>query len=108
MESNSSFGHRSIKSSATRRAAAAVLNDLVHADHAKHVVHSVAEAARWAFVVRALRTNASGWTSAIQRQRERVAALVVDEVLAGHATTGTVLGAPKTIVGLVGPPADRL
>lgn len=61
--------HGRVQRSPTRRAAAAVADDLVHADRAKHVVHSVAEAARWAFVVRALRTDAAVHAHAMSRRR---------------------------------------
>ena len=62
-----SFGQRFIERSASFRTAAAVADDLVHADRAQHRVHSVAKAARRSFVVRAggadalVDPNAIGW-----------------------------------------------
>jgi hypothetical protein len=49
--------------------------DAVHADGAKDVVHVVAEASRWALVVRALRTDAAVDAHAMSRRRRVGAAL---------------------------------
>jgi hypothetical protein len=66
---------RRVQRRPTRRAAAARVVDAVDADGAKHGVNVIAEASRWAFVVRALRTDASMHEHAMSRRRRVGAAL---------------------------------
>ena len=81
--------HGRVQRSPTLGAAAAVADDLVHADGAKHSVNSVAKPSRWAFVVRALHADIGSDRDAVGG-RSRVPATDV-QVDARHQVTVTVM-----------------
>ena len=76
---------RRVQRRTTRRAAAAVTDNLVDADGAKHRVDPVAEPPRWPFVVRAVRANIRGDCYAVSR-RGGICATDV-QVYASHFNT---------------------